>query len=162
QSTRQDHVARAVRSLLNDADALVRHRAMAAVATLKDREAIPALLAAAEAPDSRFEAANALAAVPDIRALHVYLRGLADRNTDLRQASAVAIAGIRDKAAPVLDQLARRNELAPALLPELRTIFSGLIPITAWRVVGPFPIAADPGIAPGKPVDPSASYEGAG
>src|SRR5262249_16316403 len=84
--TRQDHVARAVRSLLNDADALVRHRAMAAVATLKDREAIPALLAAAEAPDSRFEAANALAAVPDIRALHVYLRGLADRNTDLRRA----------------------------------------------------------------------------
>src|SRR5262249_38090302 len=91
-------VARAVRALLTDRDVSGRRRAIAAVAALKDREAIPALMAAADAPDSRFEAAMALAAVPDIRALHVYLRGLADRSTDLRNASGTAIANIRDKA----------------------------------------------------------------
>ena len=94
--------------------------------------------------------------------MQVYLRGLADKNAGLRKASETAIANIRDQAAPVLDQLARRNELSPALLPELRTIYAGLSPITAWRVVGPFPIAADAGISPEKPIDPSASYEGAG
>jgi putative membrane-bound dehydrogenase-like protein len=154
-------VSRAVRGLLADPDVSVRHRAIAAAAALKDREAIPTLLAAAESTDSRFEAALALAALPDIRALQVYLRGLVDKSTDLRKASADAIANIRDKAAPVLDQLARRDQRPPALLPELRSIYAALAPITAWRVVGPFPIAADPGIA-GKSVDPSASYEGSG
>jgi putative membrane-bound dehydrogenase-like protein len=162
RSSARADVSRGVRSLLADPDVSVRHRAMAGLAALRDREAIPALLAAAESPESRFEAATALAAVPDMRALQVYLRGLADKNTDLRRASATAIANIRDKAAPVLDQLARRNELPPALVPELGTIYAGLAPIAAWRVVGPFPITADPKISPEKPAEPSASYEGAG
>ena len=155
-------VSRAVRSLLTDPDVSVKHRAIAGVAALKDREAIPALLTAAEAPDSRFEAGMALTAVPDIRALQVYLRGLADKNTGLRRASATAIANLRDQAAPVLDELARRNELPPAIVPELRTIYAGLSPITAWRVVGAFPIAADAGISLEKPIDASASFEGVG
>ncbi len=159
QSARAD-VSRGVRSHLTEPDVSVRHRAMAGVAALRDREAIPVLLAAAEAPDTRFEAAMALAAVPDIRGLQVYLRGLAERNTDLRGASAAAIASIRDEAAPVLDQLARRNELPPSLVHELRAIYAGLAPINSWRVVGPFPINADPGICAGKPAEPSASYEG--
>ena len=72
--------------------------------------------------------------------MQVYLRGLTDKNTDLRKASATAIASLRDQAAPVLDQLAKRNELPPAVLPELRSIYAGLVPITSWQVLGPFPI----------------------
>ena len=100
--------------------------------------------------------------MPDLRALQVYLRGLADKNPDLRKASATAIAKLRDQAAPVLDQLAERNELSPSLLPELRKIFAGLEPITDWRVLGPFPIAADAGLAANRPIDLKASFEGAG
>ncbi len=40
-----------------------------------DREAIPALIAASETPESRFEAALALAAMPGSARLQVYLRG---------------------------------------------------------------------------------------
>ncbi len=155
-------VIRSVRGLLTDPDPTVKHRAIAAAADLEDRDAIPALLAAAEAADSQFEAGLALAAMPDLRALQVYLRGLAGKNTDLRRASATAVANLRDQAAPVLEQLARRRELAPALLPELRTIYAGLKPITDWRVAGPFPIAGSPSIDTNKPIDPKASFEGAG
>jgi putative membrane-bound dehydrogenase-like protein len=162
KETSRAEVSRSVRGLLTDPNVTVRHRAIAAAAELEDREAIPSLLAAAEAPDSQFEAGLALAAMPDLRALQVYLRGLAGKNTDLRRASATALANLRDQAAPVLDQLARRHELAPALLPELRTIYAGLKPITDWRLAGPFPIAGSPNIDANKPIDPKASFEGAG
>ena len=76
---------------------------------LGDREAVPALISASETPESRFEAGLALAALPDVRALQVYLRGLTDKNTDLRKASATAIGSIRDQAATVLDQLAAQG-----------------------------------------------------
>ncbi len=68
RTSARTEVSRGVRSLLTDPDVSVRHRAMAGAAALRDREAIPALLAAADSPDSRFEAATALAAVPDLRA----------------------------------------------------------------------------------------------
>ncbi len=158
----RNDVRRSVRPLLKDPDLAVRHHAMSAAATLDDREAIPVLLAAADSSESQFEAATALAALPDIRGLQVYLRGLADKSTSLRQASAAAIGRIRDRAVPVLDQLAARGELPPSVVPELRSIFGGMAPIAAWRTIGPFPIAAEPGISHEKPIDPSASYEGAG
>jgi putative heme-binding domain-containing protein len=151
-----------VRGLVTDPDPTVRRRAIAATAELEDREAIPALLTASEAADTRYEAALALAAMPDLRALQIYLRGLAGKSTALRRASATAIANLRDQAAPVLDQLASRHELSPALVPELRTIYAGLKPITDWRVAGPFPIAASPAIDANKAIDPKASFEGAG
>ena len=154
-------VTGAIRGLMTDPDVEVRHRAIAAAAALEDREAIPGLLTAAETPESRFEAALALAAMPDLCALQIYLRGLAEKNTDLRRASATAIANLRDQAAPVLDQLAKRHELSPALLPELRTIYAGLKPITEWRVAGPFPIASPPALDANQPIDPKASFEGA-
>ena len=67
---------RAVRPLAADAAIEVRNRAIAAAGSLGDREAVPALIAASETPESRFEASLALAALPDIRALQVYLRGI--------------------------------------------------------------------------------------
>ncbi len=159
---RRQNIARVVRPLLKDPDGSVRRRAMNAAATLADREAIPVLLTLADTPDSRFEAAAALAALPDVRGLQVYLRNLDSRSTSLREASAAAIGRIRDRAVPVLDQLATRGELPPSVVPELRSIFGGLAPVMAWRTIGPFPIAEKPPIAPEKPIDASASFKGAG
>ncbi len=102
-------------------------------------QAIPALIAAADLPESRFEAGLALAALPDVHALQIYLRGLTEKNTDLRQASATAIGNLRDQAAPVLDQLAVRNELPPSALPELRSIYAALKPVTSWHAAGTVP-----------------------
>ena len=155
-------VSKAVRALLTDPAIEVRTRAIAAAASLDDRQAIPALIAAADVPESRFEAGLALAALPDIRALQIYLRGLTEKNTDLRQASATAIGNLRDLAAPVFSQLAARNELPPSALPELRSIYAALNPVTSWHVLGPFPIASVPSLAADKPIDLKASLEGSG
>jgi putative heme-binding domain-containing protein len=155
-------VTAAVRALLTDPAVVVRKSAIAAAAALDDRQAIPALIAAADVPESRFEAGLALAALPDVHALQIYLRGLTEKNTDLRQASGTAIAKLRDQAAPVLDQLAARNELAPSALSELRTIYAALEPVTSWHVLGPFSIASVPSLAADKPIDLKASMEGSG
>ncbi len=115
----RDEVVRAFKPLREDAAVEVRNRAIAAAGVLGDREAVPSLIAASETPASRFEASLALTALPDIRALQVYLRGLTDKSPDLRKASAAAIGSIRDQAAAVLDQLAARHELPPEVIPEL-------------------------------------------
>jgi HEAT repeat protein len=158
----RDQVVPVVRGLLADPAVVVKHRAIAAAAGLNDRAAIPALLAEAETIESRFEAGLALAALPDLRALPVYLRGLADKNPELRRTSADALADLRDQAAPELDRLARRGELAPAIVPELRAIYARLKPILSWRLLGPFPIAAGLEVAPDRPIDPKSVFEGAG
>ena len=82
------------------------------------------------------------------------------KNSELRKASAAAIARIRDPAAVLLDQLAKRNELSPAVLPELRSIFAGVTPISTWKVLGPFPIKGGPALAADRPIESSASFEG--
>ena len=125
-----------------------------------DRESVPALIAASETPGSRFEAGLALAALPDVRALQVYLRGLTDKNTDLRRASATAIGSIRDSAAAVLDPLAARRELPPRVIPELRSIYTALEPVTKWDVLGPFAFDPPPDLPVEKPVDLKASWNG--
>ena len=110
--------------------------------------------------DSRFEASLALAALPDIRALQVYLRGLTDKSTELRKASAAAIGNIRDQAAVVLDQLAARHELPPEAMPELRSIYTGLVPVTKWHVLGPFAFDPPPDFHVEKPIDLKATWNG--
>jgi putative membrane-bound dehydrogenase-like protein len=156
----RDEATRSVRGLLADPAVEVRSRAIAAAGALNDRHAIPALIAETEKPVLRFEAALALAALPDLRALQIYLRGLTDKNSDLRAASATAIGNLRDQAAQVLDQLAARNELPPAVVPELKRIFEGLVPVTEWHVLGPLPIASPPEFPCDKPVDLSSSVIG--
>ena len=160
RSPAHDEVMRALRPLRASASVEVRLRAIAAAGSLEDREAVPALIAASEQPESRFEAAVALAALPDVRALQVYLRGLTDKNTDLRKSSAAAIAKIRDQAAAVLDQLAARRELPPAAIPELRSIYTGLVPVDGWHVLGPFAFDPPPGVAAEKPIDLAATWNG--
>jgi putative membrane-bound dehydrogenase-like protein len=154
----RDAVVRAIRPLAAGGVRDVRNRAIVAAGELSDRESVPMLIAASETPDSRFEASLALAQMPDIRALQVYLRGLSDKNTDLRKASAAAIGNIRDQAAAVLDQLAARHELPPEAVPELRSIYTGLNPVTSWHVLGPFSIDSPPALPVEKPIDLKAPW----
>jgi putative membrane-bound dehydrogenase-like protein len=151
-----------LRGLLTDPAVAVRKAAAAALGAVKDRESVPALVEAANAPDTRFEATLALAEVPDVRALSVYLRGLADRSPDLRRASSRAVGEIRDAAAPVLEQLAARKELPPAALGELRKAYTRTRPVRDWDVLGPLPIATEPlfPVPTTGPVDRKARFPG--
>ncbi|MDB5352160.1 MAG: putative rane-bound dehydrogenase [Planctomycetota bacterium] len=150
-----------LRPLVTDANVEVRKAAIAALGILQDRVAIPALLIAAEKDDTRFESTRALAAMPDLRSLQVYLHGLTDKNADLRKESAAALASIRDKAAPVLESLAERHELSPAALPELTKVFTGVQPIMSWQIVGPVKLDEKPSFSVEAPIDLSASLHGA-
>lgn len=154
-------VAGPLRELLADGAVEVRKAAIRALGSLSDREAIPALLAASNVEETRFEAIQALAAMPDLLALQAYLAGLGDKSPDLRKASAAALGRIQTDAAPVLDQLAARRELPPALVPELRKIYHSLQPVTGWSLAGPFKIEAAPPVAVTEPVDLEAMLVGA-
>ncbi len=151
---------------LDDPDLDARKAAIAALGLLKIREAVPALVVAAQAEPTRFEAMRALAAMPDSRGLQVYLIALTDKNPDLRREAASAIGQIREAAAPVLDQLAARRELAPSAVTELRKVYAAVRPIADWQALGPF--ARDAGRDPEPPFsidgapDLGASYPGVG
>lgn len=161
-ATTIEPVSSALRGRLSDPSVEVQKRAISALGTLGDQKAIAALMTAAEKEETRFEATAALAAMPHPAALQVYLRGLGDKSPELRKAAATAIGNLRDQAAPVLEQLARRNELPPSIIPELRIIFSRIEPVTTWKVLGPFAIDAPRVVPPQGPSDLSASVEGAG
>ena len=133
---------------------------ISALGAIKDRASIPDLIAAAEKEETRFEAAEALAAMPDIRAFSIYLRALGDKSPDLRRQAATAVAKLRDQAIPILEQLAKRNELPTSALPELRTVFNGLEPIQSWKLLGPFPIKDESPFPIDGPVDLKAEFKG--
>jgi putative membrane-bound dehydrogenase-like protein len=157
-----DRSAAKLRAKLDDPSPSVRRNVITALGVLRDRESIPALIAAAGVEDLRYRATMALALIPDTRALHVFLRGLTDKNQDLRKASASALGAIREQAAPTLERLAERKELPLAAIPELVKIFTSLQPIRAWRVLGPFPPESNPPIDPAGPIDPTAGVPATG
>lgn len=156
-------VREAILRAFSDPDTEVKTAAIQAVASLKERSAIPALLQVAEQPGNRFEATLALAAIPDPRALGIYLQGLTDRSLEIRRASSEAIGEIKATAAPVLDQLASKNQLPPNLRPELLKIFTSRDPVTRWQVAGPFKIDDDTPLKPAglKAIDSKTSLKDA-
>ena len=149
-----------LRNALADPVLEVRKAAIAALGATGDREAILPLMAMAHAEPTRFEATLALASMPDVRALQVYLAGLADKSPEVRKAAGTAILAIRDQAEPVLELLGSRREIAPATLPELRKIFGQARPVLAWHLLGPFPKGEGPPVPPGRPVDLSLTAAG--
>ncbi len=157
-----EDVGSALRPLIGDPALDVRKAALAAEAALVDREAIPSMLLAVDQEATRFEATLALAALPDVRALQVYLRGITDKSPDVRKASSAAIAAIRDQAEPVLERLGARKEISPAALPELRKVFGQLQPVAAWHLMGPFPANERPPVPTNKPVNLALTAKGPG
>jgi len=123
QKSSPDEALKALRGRLEDPSATVRKRAVEALGALKDRESIPALIAAADREETRREAAIALTETPDPRALSVYLRAMSDKSPELRRRAGAAVAEIRDQVVPTLNQLAKRGELPPSALPGLREAF---------------------------------------
>lgn len=124
---------------LEDSELGVKEAAVKALGELKSRDGVPALVKAAAHPDLQFEAVTALTKSPDIRALSAYLTGLQSKNATLRQACRSALSAIRAEAAPLLEQMAQRNELPASVVPELRTVYTAFAPIMQWKLIGPFP-----------------------
>ena len=129
---------------LTDGDASVRQAALAALAKLHATEAVPAMIAAATDPAVRFEAIQALAAMPDRRALPIYLDGLVDKNQGLREASRTALILLRQSIGPDVIELNQRHELAQSVRAALQDVFSAPAPITDWQFLGSWTKSSHP------------------
>jgi putative membrane-bound dehydrogenase-like protein len=149
-----------LRALLNDEDASVRRAAIAAISAIKDRDSVPALIAAADVDSTRFEAGTALTMFRDPRVIPVLIKNLGDKNADLRKASAGALGMLRDEAIPYLEKLAARHELSPSAIPELSRVFTPHQPITGWQILGPLPKATNVEIDATRAIDLGASVPG--
>ena len=123
---------------LEDKDVEVKKAASETVAALRISEAIPTLLNLANQAEIRDEAGNALAAMPDLQALPIYLAGLRDINPSRRAAAASALTVIREEARTDLVKAAgsgRYDGPAALVLERLLTRFQ---PVTRWKVIGAF------------------------
>ncbi|HVY72387.1 MAG TPA: HEAT repeat domain-containing protein, partial [Verrucomicrobiae bacterium] len=113
---------RAVAPLLTNQPARARRNATRVAGRLKSKALVPALLTAYQDADTRAEAVEALARVPDERALDAYLEGLAGKSAEVRESCRKAIEAIQDKALPLIE--ARADQLAPELIGELRRLYA--------------------------------------
>ncbi len=100
-----------IRSLSEDRTEL-RRAAATALAPLRSRKAVPALVQAWRDPQTRLEALEALVLVPDPRAREAYLDGLASRSTNLRSRCRDALKSLgleppASPAPPAREQFAR-------------------------------------------------------
>lgn len=112
--------ADAVRSKLSDDRRSVRKAAILALGSMQARDAIPDLLKLVEERSTRNETIAALAAMPDPRALDVYVEGLSSKSPELRAACRKAILALGEKVP---------DHLRPAR------------PILAWKLLGPLPLS---------------------
>jgi putative membrane-bound dehydrogenase-like protein len=157
---KSDGLSEPLLALTRGRDERVRAAAIAALGSLRIRDAVPSLIGLANEEATRFDATRALAAIADARALRIYLRGLTDKNPDVRREVAEAVSSIRDEVAPVLEQLADRKELPPSVVPELRKIYASLQPVRSWHLIGPLARDNHARIDPELPVNLEGGLDG--
>ena len=134
-----NEVRTAVLVRLDDANFEVRQAAMQAVVSLKAVEAVPRLLDLARNEATRAEATLALAAMPDARALPVFLAAIRDRNPAIRRAGEAALLVVRDAVAADLANEAKSGLYSGPSALALERVLTRFRPVAGWKVIGPFP-----------------------
>jgi putative heme-binding domain-containing protein len=112
----------ALRPLLHAESLAVRRDAIAALGRMKQPEAVPDLVSAWRQAGTQAAAIDALAELPDLRAMEPYLAGLESANAALREKCRRAVASIAGEALVWLQQ--RREKIGPEVLSELRRVYS--------------------------------------
>ncbi|HYG76737.1 MAG TPA: HEAT repeat domain-containing protein [Planctomycetota bacterium] len=124
---KSDETNAALIAALKDKRGQVRRAAAKAIEKLKPAEAVEPLLAALKDGDSRKEVTEALAAIPDIRALDTYLSGLDSKDGGLRDKCKKAIKGIHEKALPIIEARLETNPLPTQVISDLQAIYKPLL-----------------------------------
>lgn len=109
---------------LKDPDVSVRRAAVEGLGRIGSRQEVPALLAAAAESELRFDAIRSLAAIPDARALRVYLDGLEHKNAGVRKLCRQALAALDATICKDLLALHQSHKLSAAARRELQTAFA--------------------------------------
>ena len=116
--------ASAATALLEDPRMELRGSAIRALGKLRSRESIPVLKAAFLVEATRFEAATALARMPDPSALDVYLYGLESRSVELRKASGEAVRALRKELRETIESRVTDGSIGPRAIAELQRIYA--------------------------------------
>jgi putative heme-binding domain-containing protein len=101
----------------------VRQAAIGALGRLHATDAVPAIIEAAREPALKFDAQQALASMPDPRALPLYLEGVVASNADLRSACRSALTAIREQIGDDIVSLHRQNKLPANVRRALQPVF---------------------------------------
>ncbi len=123
---------------LDDPAPEVRRAALTVVAASRLREAIPKVLELAEPEPTRSEARRVLAALPDPRALDIYLALLGDRDAIIRRGGESALLALRDAVGPELERRAQAGEFQGPAAEAVERVLTRFVPISDWKVIGPF------------------------
>jgi putative heme-binding domain-containing protein len=135
---------------LSDKRPELRKAAVAGLGSLKSTEAVPALIKAHRDPQTKAEAVAALAAVPTIEALDVYLDAVGGKDAALREVSKKALAAIRDHARPLIEAKLEQGLISPSALAQIQSLYSSFEPVLRWTALGPFDKDAPPPLDPAK------------
>ncbi|MGO9915382.1 MAG: HEAT repeat domain-containing protein [Isosphaeraceae bacterium] len=146
---------------LNDVSPDVRLAGIGAVAALKVRESVPALLELAGDETYRAAATKALASMPDPRALSVYLDALDEHDPDVRQAGEEALRALRDSVGPELESRARSGQFTGPAALAVERILARFRPVTEWKLIGPFPRNTPPMFTDPASIDFARAHIGA-
>jgi putative heme-binding domain-containing protein len=126
---------------LNEKRPAVRRAAASALGSMKATSAIPALLTSFKDPEMSREVTLALAAMPDLRALDVYLDGLASRDQSVREKCRTAVGVIHGEALPIIEKRLDSNPLPTTVIAELQKVYTAFMGIGDWQIVGPFDLS---------------------
>jgi putative heme-binding domain-containing protein len=118
-----EHAADGLISCLNDSDLAIRREALGGLGLLRARSAVPALIHAYRDPRTRVEAGLALARIPDVRALDIYLDGLVSKSPGLRDDCRRALSAIRELALPMIRKKMAVGALPPAISNDLKLVY---------------------------------------
>ncbi|HUR45845.1 MAG TPA: HEAT repeat domain-containing protein, partial [Candidatus Saccharimonadales bacterium] len=115
---------KALAPLLDDSQVSVRRSAIAGLGMTKNKEAVPLLIVAYTKPETRNDSLLALSALPDLRALDIYLQTLDDKSGTIRDASRRALENIRRQALPGIEaEIRNGKQFSAATLSTLQRIY---------------------------------------
>jgi putative heme-binding domain-containing protein len=109
--------------LVREAPLATRRAAVTSLGSLRDKAALPLLLAAARQPELRLTAQAALTVLPAVEAVPAYLEALATSDVVLRDQARRALREVGEAALPVIE--AGADKLSPGVRAELRRVYEG-------------------------------------
>ncbi len=122
---KSDAATPALLGALKDASANIRKEAVIALGKRKDKTALPALLEVMNDKDVKFDALTALAQMPDVRALAIYIDGMASKNNQQRDACANAVKSLKKEALPIIEaRLTKTPPLSADAILQLQKIYA--------------------------------------
>jgi putative membrane-bound dehydrogenase-like protein len=122
---------------LAEKDSKLVNAALEALGSLKDRQALPALLAFGQKNKTRRELISALAAMPDPEAIPIFLNALRDNNSGNRRTAIGALKKMRAQSVPLVEQEIASGRIPAEYLPEIKNAFESGI-VANWKILGPF------------------------